>query len=383
MSKLWRVGEQEIDFVKQAIRNGLTGEFNAKFEEEFANLFGVNYAIGVNSGTSALHASLAAMGVGPGDEVIVPPLTFASTGFAPMFLGAKPIFADIDPETFNISPEDIRKKITPKTKVILPVSLYGLPADFNEINKNAKEHNLLVLEDNAECYLGTINDKLAGTFGDMSIFSMERSKHITTGNGGIIITNNEELAEKARKFSIMGYSTLKAGAYAAKPSKDVIQDPNFERHLMVSPNYRLPELCAAAGLSQLNKVREFVDMRKKVAKAYLSVIEGHNWIRPQKTPEGYVNSYFAFAVALDKDVVDFKTFRKIFIEEGGDPFYAAWKLTYDEPVLKETEIDRICPVAEDLQPRLAQLKTNYGDEATIQIQKEALERTIGRIESGT
>jgi perosamine synthetase len=178
----------------------------------------------------------------------------------------------------------------------------------------------------------------------------------------------------------MGYSTLKAGAYAAKPSKDVIQDPNFERHLMISPNYRLPELCAAAGLSQLEKVKEFVEMRKKVARAYLSVIKGHDWIKPQKTPEGYENSYFAFTVALDKNVIDFKTFRKIFIEEGGDPFYAAWKLTYDEPIMREKLTNISCPIAENLQPKLAQLKTNFGDEEKIQIQKEALRKTIERIE---
>ena len=388
MKNLWRVGKKEIEYVSQAIEKGLTGEFNQRLETEFAKRFDSKYAIGVNSGTSALHTALYAMGVEKGDEVITTPLTFSSTGFSPIYLGATPIFVDIDRETFNIDPKKIEEAITQKTKVIMPVSLYGLPANLEEIVKIANSHGISVLEDNAQCYLGTINGKIAGTFGDAAIFSFERSKHMTSGNGGIIITSNEEIAEKARQFSILGYSTFKADTHATKPSKSVIQNPNFERHLMVAPNYRLPEVCAAMALAQLENIDHLVGMRKKCGEAYSNAVEGTEWIHPQKTPEEYENSYFAYTFAVDTNKISWDEFRQIFLEEGGEPFYASWKLTYDEPAFKEMtpktpnwghHISTDCPIAEDLQPRLIQLKTNFGSNEKIEEQARALKRTIERL----
>src|SRR4030042_3139289 len=177
--KLWRIGEEELKYIKGAIEGGLKGGFNKRLEEEFAKKFGVNFAISVNSGNSALHCALFACDVKPGDEVIVPPLTFASPVFAAIYLGAVPVFADIDPETFNIDPKDIERKITKKTKAIIPVSLYGLPTDIDSIMSIARKNNLKVIKDNAECMLGKYKGRIAGTVGDMSIFSFERSKHLT------------------------------------------------------------------------------------------------------------------------------------------------------------------------------------------------------------
>ena len=161
--ELWRVGQREVDYIKEAIDSGLTGIMNQRLEEEFARKFGVKYAIGVNSGTSALHCCLAAMNIGPGEEVIVPPLTFASTAFSVLYLGAVPVFADIDPDTFNIDPKKIIEKITPRTKAIIPVALYGLPADMGPIMDIAASNNLFVVEDSAECLLGRYKGKFSGT----------------------------------------------------------------------------------------------------------------------------------------------------------------------------------------------------------------------------
>jgi perosamine synthetase len=384
--KLWRIGSEELAYIKDAVESGLTGKYNAELEKRFAEKFGVKYAIGVNSGTSALHTALAAMGIGPGDEVITTPLTFAATGFSPLLLGAVPVFADVDPDTYNIDPESIEKKITKRTKAILPVHLYGLPADMDEIMRIAKEHSLFVLEDSAECIMGRCKGKIAGTIGDMGIYSFERSKHLTTGNGGMIVTDNEAMADKARKFSVLGYSTLKAGAYGTKPSKDVIQDPNFNRHLFIAPNYRLPELCAAMGLAQMDKMDMLVKKREDIGEIYAEAIEGCSLMKPQKTPKEYVNSYWTFAMEITKKDLSWYTFRKIFLEEGGDTFYAAWKLTYMEPALYGKELcgikyrEGLCPIAERLQPRLIQLKTNYESLEEAKEQAEVLKRTIKKLE---
>lgn len=389
--KLWSVGQKELYYIKKAIDSGLKGIMNQRLEEEFAKKFGVKYAIGVNSGTSALHCCLAAMQVGPGDEVIVPPLTFASVAFSVLYLGAMPVFADINPNTFTIDPNKIQEKITSRTKAIIPVALYGLPADMDPIMDIAVSNELFVVEDSAECFLGKYKGRLSGTIGDMGIFSFERSKHMTTGNGGMIITNNEKLAEEARKFSILGYSTLKAGAYESKPPKNVIQDPGFYRHLFVSPNYRLPEVCAAMALAQLEKLDELVKKRMEIAMFYREAIKDCDWLIPQATPDGFVNSYWTYAVRLDTDAtaISWNDFRKVYIKNGGESYYAAWALTYLEPALKgkifsENNIKYkkgLCPVAEKIQPQMKQLKTNFENLGYAKQQAEILKKTIGRFKN--
>lgn len=382
--KLWRVGKEEIDYVTQAIEGGLTGEFNKKLEIEFAQKFGVDFAISVNSGNSALHCALFACGVGVGDEVIVPPLTFASPTFATLSLGAVPIFTDVNPDTFNIDPAQIEKKITKKTKAIIPVSLYGLPSDIGPIMEIAKKHNLKVIEDNAECMLGIYKGHLAGTLADMSIFSFERSKHMTTGSGGMIITNNEDLATRARKFSILGYSTLSARQDAFKADLDRAQSPDFKRHEMMGFNYRLPAVCAAIAVAQLKKIDVLVNMRKEIATLYAKAVEGCPWLAPQKNPDGFVNTYWTYVLALDTNKVSWNDFRKVFLELGGERFYGAWSINYLEPFLEGKEFKEhnivyqkgLCPVAEQLQPRLIQLKTNFGDLEYAKKQAEILQKTI-------
>jgi perosamine synthetase len=384
-----RFGGKELEYIKEALDNELTGRMNQRLESEFTRRFDVKYAIGVNSGTSALHCCLAAAGIRPGDEVIVPPLTFASTAFSVMYLGGVPIFADVDPRTFTIDPKEIRRKVTNRTKAIIPVALYGLSPDMDPIMDLAKERDLTVIEDCAECYLGKYKGRLAGTIGDMAIFSFERSKHITSGNGGMIITSNEILAETARKFSIIGYSTLRASSSGSKPPKDVIQNPDFDRHMFVAPNYRLPELCAAMALAQFERVEEFVKMRVAIAKLYEESVRDCDWLVPQLVPPEYENSYWTYAMRLAGEARDisWKTFRKTFLEEKGEPFYAAWKMNYLEPAINgmEFKANRVkygpgmCPVAEELQPRLIQLKTNFLSNQTAVEQASVLKKTIERL----
>jgi len=379
--RLWRVGKEELKYIKEVIDSGLSGGMNSRLEEAFAKKFGVNFAIGVNSGTSALHSALFAADVKPGDEVITTPLTFAAPALAVLQQGAIPVFADIDPDTLNIDPGDVQKKITKRTRAIIPVALYGLPSDLDPIMKLAQEHNLMVIEDNAECFLGKYKGRIAGTIGHMSIFSFERSKHITTGNGGMIITNDEELAVKARKFSVLGYATLTAKQASYKAAKDTVQHPDFLRHELAGYNYRLPEICAAMALAQLEKLEMFVEKRQKIAEIYNQGVGNCEWLIPQKTPDCCTHTYWTYALKLQKNEKrSWRDFRQTYLEQGGDRFYAAWMVNYLEPVFQNLGYEKgLCPVAEDLQKRLIQLKTNYRTLGQARKQAAALKRTIGRL----
>ena len=168
-ARLWRVGAEELKYIAEAIELGLSGILNNRFEEAFAAKLGVDYAICVNSGTSALHCALFAVGVRPGDEVIVPPLTFAAPAMAVLQCGAVPVFADVGSATFTISPVDVEHRITIRTKAIIPVALYGLPPDLDPIMVLAAKHHLKIIEDNAQCLLGEYRGRLTGTFGHMAI----------------------------------------------------------------------------------------------------------------------------------------------------------------------------------------------------------------------
>ena len=337
--KLWRVGDLELEYIKKAIEKGLTGKLTKEFELKFAEKFNVEYAIAVNSGTSALHASMLALGIGPGDEVIVPPLTFIATAYAPLYVGAVPIFADIDPQTFNIDPDEIEAKITPRTKAIIPVSLYGLSPEMDRIMEIARNYGLKVIEDNAQCIMGKYNDRIVGTIGDISIFSLQRSKHLTTGDGGIIVTNNELLAEKCRKYADLGYRTLTAKPISNEELKENIQQPDFRRHELIGYNFRMPEVCAAMGLGQLEKLDELIEKRIKIAELYAQEVKDCEWLVPQKVPEGISHMYWAFVLKLDTDKknITWSRFRECFLRHGGDSFYGAWRLNYLEPSLEGKE----------------------------------------------
>ncbi|MFA5387079.1 MAG: DegT/DnrJ/EryC1/StrS family aminotransferase [Candidatus Paceibacterota bacterium] len=380
--KFWRVGDQEIKYIKEAFDEGLKGIANKKLETGFSKKVGVEFSIGVNSGTSALHTALFACGVGIGDEVVVPPITFAAPAFAVLCVGATPVFADVDPETFNIDPQDIKRKITSKTKAIIPVALYGLPADLDPIMEMAKEKGIKVIEDNAEAFMAQYKSRTVGSIGDMAIFSFERSKHLTAGNGGMIVTNNEILAERARKFSILGYSTLTAKQTSFKIDIDVIQHPEFKRHVMVGFNYRLPEVCAAMARAQMEKADMFVDMRIRIAKFYEEAVKGCAWLTPQKISEGLVSSYWTYVLKLDTAKVNWEDFRKVFLGLGGEKYYAAWSVNYLEPVFTEMGFkEGLCPVAENIQPKLIQLKTNFGDLEYAKSQAVILKQTIEKFQA--
>ncbi len=272
-TRSWRFGDEELGYIKEVLDSGFgaatSGSMNQRLERAFAQKFGVRYAITHSNGTATMHSCLAAVGVGPGDEVIIPALTVISNAYVVLHQNAIPVFADIDPHTFNIDPKDVARKITPRTKAIISVGLYGLPPDLDPIMALAREHNLYVIEDNAQCYLGEYKGRLAGSIGHMASFSFENSKHMTTGDGGIVITDDEGLAKKIRKFHGIGFSTIEADEGRVRLQRDDFQNPSFERHDGFGWQYRLPEVAAAIGLAQLERLDEYVAKRQAIAAMYL------------------------------------------------------------------------------------------------------------------
>ena len=393
MKKIDRITDLERQYVKEVLDGGFASAKNYSFvtrlEKEFAEKFNSKYAIAMVNGTVTLHCALEAAGVGEGDEVIVPALTMSSTNMCVLQANAIPVFADIDPDTLTISVEDIKKKITPRTKAIIPVSVYGLSPDIDAIMDIANEYGLTVIEDDAECFLGYYKGRVVGSTAHMSSFSFQASKHMTAGEGGMVTTNDPDLALKLRRYSGLGYGSI--GLEKGRITKDDIQSPTFERHVVMGWNYRPSDLCGAVALAQLERLDELVEMRELAAKHFLDAVAPFNWLVPQATPEGYVNSYWAFVLKLDIHKVAWQDFRKKFMELGGHGIYGAWVLGHLEPMYRnqaflgrEKTIARygeykygkgLCPVAEAIQPTLLQFKTNYWDEADSVAQAEILRKT--------
>lgn len=392
----WRFDERELNYIKQVLDSGFasgtSGNMNTRLEKAFAKRFESNFAITFNSGTTTLHAALEAFGVGYGDEVIVTPLTVISCMNAILYCNAVPVFCDIDPDTFLCDPEDIKRKITPKTKAIMAVHLYGQVCDMTEIMSIAGEHDLYVLEDCAQCYLGTHKGKLGGTFGDVGSWSFENSKHLTTGDGGIITCEDEELADKIRKLNCQGFRNATAVSGKIRVSKDIFQNPSYKRHDMFGFMYRLPEVAAAMGLAQVEKIDMFVEKREKMAEMYSQAIIANNcdWLIPQKVNKGDRNSYYTFTARFIRNDIKWEDFRKKIVELGGDGVYAAWALCYQEDSIPDIKkrlaligLDKqfntqkgICPNAELIQPQLMQFTTNQKDEEEMKIQADIIYQTI-------
>lgn len=375
-----------IDVINNEFNTSKNSIYNNRLERLFAEKFSVRFAIGHSNGTVTMHTALAALGVSAGDEVIVPPLTMSSTSLSVLHNGSIPVFADVDPATFNIDAGSIERVITPKTKAVITVALYGLAPDYENIIKVCRKYGLYLIEDNAECFYGLYKGKPAGQFGDFASFSFQASKHLTCGEGGMLICNDEQLADNARRFSCLGYAGV--SAKQGKITRNDIQDPNYSRHLSFGYNYRMSELQAAAALGQLERADELVENRIAIARIFDEVVLNSGLLTRQSEPEGYVNSYWSYSMILntDKPGKDWYKFRDLFQKNGGDGFYAAWKLTYNEPlflniiqkypaVWQKYETG-LCPVAESLQPRMIQMKTNYWDHVEAMRQAEILAKTI-------
>lgn len=385
-----RITEIERKYVLEALDNefntSLNSVFNSRLEKRFSEIYNVKYAIGHVNGTATMHTALAALGVKTGDEVIVPPLTMSSTALAVLQNNSIPVFADVDLKTFNIDPDSIKRNITKKTKAIISVSLYGLPPNYDKLQKICKDNNIFLIEDNAECFLGKYKGKIVGQFGDFASYSFQASKQITSGEGGMLITNNDNLADKARKFSSLGYAGV--SAYQGKITRKDIQDPNYNRHISLGFNYRMSEVNAAVVLGQLERSDELVENRIKVAKIFDEVVNDTDLLIKQVEPQGYKNVYWSYSMIINtkNPKMDWYKLRDLFQKNGGDGYYAAWKLSYMEPLFLNNvqnmpdiwqKYDQgLCPNAEYLQPRMIQMKTNYWNLDDAEKQADILHKTV-------
>ena len=359
------------------------------FEEKFSKRFEVDYSVAVNSGTSGLHAALYAAGVGVGDEVIQPSLTVIMDSYATLYLGATPVYVDIDADTWNIDIKQIEKSITKKTKAIITVSLYGLPVDIDPIMNLAKKHGLVVIDDSAQTVLSNYKERIAGTCADIGVYSFEKTKHITSGSeGGMVVTNSPIYAERIRKFAGVGYKNLTATAGRTSLASSVFQNPDYERFDMIGYNYRMNVVTAACGLAQFEIIDELVNKRKKSGSMFLQAVKNCSWLKPQKFPDYCEHSYYTFSALYDGEKqkgVTWKQFYNRYIETGGDGFYACWKNPYLEPSLKGKSLNArefpvgSFPIAEGYQKKLMCFKTNYRDLEFAQTKIDILSDLINKI----
>jgi perosamine synthetase len=251
---------EDIKAVSNSLKQGMNwaaGPNILKFEKLIGSYVGQKYVLAFNSGTSALHALLIALGIGKGDEVIVPSFSFIATANAPLFVEAKPVFADIEEETYGLDPKDVEKKITLKTKAIMPMHYGGVVCGkIRELRKLAKKRNLFLIEDVAESFGAKIGNQNAGTFGDASMFSFCQTKVFTSGEGGCIVTNSKDLFEKMKL--IRAHGRAESGNY--------FSSGEYMDYVSLGYNFRMPDCIAALGISQLKKVNKLINKRRNNAK---------------------------------------------------------------------------------------------------------------------
>ena len=280
------ITEKEIERVTQVLRGPelSLGPVVPEFERAFAEYIGRRRAVAVNSGTSGLFLSLLALGIGPGDEVITTPFTFIASTTCIMMTGARPVFVDIDPVSLNIDPRRIERAITDRTKAILPVEVFGNPAEFDRICEIAKRHGLPVVEDSCEALGSVLNKKKAGSFGTLSTFGFYPNKQITTGEGGMILTDDDALADIC--VSLRNQGRGKGGGWLA--------------HERLGYNFRLSDINAALGVAQLSRIEEIKARRRRVATWYQEMLAGEDrLVIPTAPAEGEL-SWFVFVVHLNE-----------------------------------------------------------------------------------
>lgn len=328
----------ELKYVTECIETGWIsseGPFISKFEEKFSAYIGCQHGVAVSNGSAALDIAIKALNIGSGDEVIMPAFTIISPAQSVVTAGAIPVLVDSDPLTLNMEVSQIEAKITPKTKAILVVHIYGLPVDMDPVIALAKKHNLKIIEDAAEMHGQTYKERMCGSLGDISIFSFYPNKHITTGEGGMILTNDKTLADRCKKL------------------RNLCFEPNGPRfiHYELGWNYRMTNLQAALGLAQLEQIDKFLVLKRSMGFAYqkeLAFLKDKGYQLPLEKIEYANNIYWVFAIIAPTEkekeqIVDYLAEHKI----GTRPFF--WCI-HEQPVFKKMGLfnGESYPIAEKL-----------------------------------
>jgi perosamine synthetase len=265
------IDESDIEAVAEVLRSGwlTTGPMVEKFEKALVEKVGAKYAVVFNSGTAALHAAYYAAGIGQGDEIITTPITFAATANAALYMGAKPAFVDIGQDSFHLDPDRIEAAITSRTRAIVPVDMTGMPADLDAIMKIAKKHNLVVIEDACHALGATYQSKVVGSISDMTAFSFHPVKHITTGEGGAVTTDNETYCQRLVRFRNHGIERKPELFVNSCEETGALEiGPWYYEQQELGYNYRLSDINCALGLSQLNRLDQFLERRREIAAKY-------------------------------------------------------------------------------------------------------------------
>ena len=288
--------QDDIDTVNTTLRSGMNwavGTNVTQFENKLADYIGTKFCLTFNSGTSALHAGLIAHSIGSGDEVIVPSFTFISTANVPKFVGAKPIFADIEENTLGLSPDSVLENITTKTKAIIPIHYGGCPCRIRELREIANDHNLALIEDAAESFGASIGGKKVGTYGDSAMLSFCQNKIITTGEGGALVTDSRDLYEKVKLIR----------SHGRLENSDYFTSSECMDYVTLGYNFRLSNILASLGLAQLRKVEAIIDMRRHIAEIYTSLLRINvPSVTPMNVSSGYKHVHQLYSVrAPDRD----------------------------------------------------------------------------------
>ena len=276
------IDEEDIQAVAEVLRSDFltTGPAVAEFEAALAKVAGTPYAVAIANGTAALHAAVAAAGIGPGDEVITSPITFAASANCALYVGATPVFADIDPQTYNIDPDDVERKITARTKAIIPVHFTGQPCDMERLREIANRHNLLLIADGAHAIGASYQGKPAGSFADMTTYSFHPVKQVATGEGGAIVTDNPDFYEKLLLFRSHGITRDSAKFRYG-------HQPWYYEQQTLGLNYRMTDFQAALGSSQLKKLPMFLQRRREYVRRYNEDFRNvPGIITPWQSPDG-------------------------------------------------------------------------------------------------
>jgi perosamine synthetase len=283
------LGGKELEYVTKAVSAGWissSGGYVKEFEEAFAKYLDVPCAVTTTSGTAALHLALVAAGIGPGDEVIIPSFTMIATAFAVCYTGAKPVFVDAEAATWNLDAALVESKVSPRTKAILPVHVYGHSCDMDALDALAQKHGLLVIEDAAEAIGSRYKGKPCGALGDMSCFSFFANKLITTGEGGMVAARDERFAERLRYYKNLCFP---------------VQGPRRYLHDDIGFNYRMPNVLAAIGLAQLERADFYLERRRSNAAYYDAALRGQRGITTPPSAPYTLNSYWMYGVLIEDD----------------------------------------------------------------------------------
>jgi perosamine synthetase len=324
------------DAMNKGAISGFFGDYIPQFENDFANFCDVQYGVTVSSGTGAIHLALAALSIGKGDEVLVSTLTNMATFFAVIYLGAIPVPIDIDADTLNLDPELLSQKITPKTKAILVVHLFGHPVDMDPVNEIAEKNGLFIIEDCAQAHGATYKGKKVGSLGDIGCFSFYANKIITTGEGGMVTTNNKKLADRVRNLKGLAFG-----------------DKNKFMHKEVGYNYRMTNIQAAVGYAQLKKIDSIISSKREISQYYIDNLEGMSFLNTPIEKDYAKSVFWMFHVVLTGSVKDMRS--KIMSElmrsgietrEGFIP-YNMQEIFVEKGMTKVSE----CPIANEVASR--------------------------------